>query len=230
MSSILVTGSGAGLGEAIKDRLIDDGHTVHCYDRKDGFDVSEFDNQLYNDCIIGLLDIDVLVNCAGVNITGWTEEFSGEDWDKVMNVNAKGIFNMTKACLPALIRSKGTILNIVSNASHTPMTTSIAYNASKGAAHIMTLQMARELTKKHDVTVFGISPNKLEGTEMSKDIEDQVVRHRGWTPEFARQYQLNALLAGAETPPSCVAEFIAFLLQDKEHHRYLTGTVIPYGA
>ena len=45
-----------------------------------------------------------------------------------------------------------------------PMTCSLAYNASKGAAHIMTLQLARELTKKHGITVFGIAPNKLKGT------------------------------------------------------------------
>jgi NAD(P)-dependent dehydrogenase (short-subunit alcohol dehydrogenase family) len=111
-----------------------------------------------------------------------------------------------------------------------PMTTSLAYNASKGAAHIMTLQLARELTKKHGITVFGISPNKLLGTEMSKDIEDQVVKHRGWTPEFAAQYQTNALLAGEETDPAQLAEFISFILSTKSRHKYLTGCILPYGA
>ncbi len=77
---------------------------------------------------------------------------------------------------------------------------------------------------------FGISPNKLAGTEMSADIERQTVELRGWTPEFAREYQLKALPAGAETPPARVAEFIAFLVSDKERHRYLHGTIIPYGA
>jgi NAD(P)-dependent dehydrogenase (short-subunit alcohol dehydrogenase family) len=129
-----------------------------------------------------------------------------------------------------LIASKGTILNIVSNASHMPMTTSLAYNASKGAAHIMTLQMARELSKAHGITVFGISPNKLRGTEMSKDIEDQVVALRGWTPEYAKQYQLASLLAGEETDPDALAEFVAFLLSSKQRHKYLTGCILPYGA
>ena len=147
-----------------------------------------------------------------------------------MDVNAKGIFKMTQAYLPLLIESKGTVLNIVSNAAHMPMTCSLAYNASKGAAHIMTLQLARELTKKHGITVFGIAPNKLKGTGMSDAIDDQVVKTRGWTKEYAQQYQLNGLLCGEETPPERVAEFIAFLLQDKDHHKHLTGCILPYGA
>ena len=65
---------------------------------------------------------------------------------------------------------------------------------------------------------------------MSASIDEQVVRTRGWTPEFAREYQRKALLTGEETPPESVAEFIAFLLSSKERHRFLTGTIIPYGA
>jgi NAD(P)-dependent dehydrogenase (short-subunit alcohol dehydrogenase family) len=225
MSKILVTGGGAGLGKAIVQALLRDEHEVVVFDRKNGHDVVD-PLSTYGECSA----LDVLINCAGINITGWLENFSEEDWDDVMDINAKGIFRMTQWALPALSKSKGTVLNIVSNASHMPMTTSLAYNASKGAAHIMTLQLARELTKKHGVTVFGISPNKLKGTEMSKDIEDQVVKHRGWTKEFAEQYQLNALLAGEETDPVQLAEFIAFLLNNKPRHKYLTGCVIPYGA
>lgn len=224
MSKILVTGGGAGLGAAIVASLREDGHQVFIFDRKNGDDVRHPTHNAIPP------QLDILVNCAGVNITGWLDDFSSLDWDEVMDINAKGIFKMAKICLPALIESKGTILNIVSNASHVPMTTSIAYNASKGAAHIMTLQMARELTKTYGITVFGISPNKLRGTEMSNDIEDQVVRHRGWTAEFARKYQNDALLTGEETDPQAVANFIRYLFTSKENHKFLTGCVIPYGA
>lgn len=225
MSKIIVTGGASGLGAAIAAKLSLAGHTVYIFDVKDGNDVRcpELGGP-------PPAELDVLINCAGINLTGWLEGVSEAQFDFVMGVNAKGIFKMTQWLLPALTATRGTILNIVSNASHMPMTTSLAYNASKAAAHIMTLQLARELTKKNGITVFGISPNKLAGTEMSRKIEEQVVATRGWTAEYARQYQLNALPAGAETPPELVAEFIAFLLQDKEHHRYLTGTVIPYGA
>jgi NAD(P)-dependent dehydrogenase (short-subunit alcohol dehydrogenase family) len=207
------------------NELAHNGHRVIAFDRKLGHDV-RVPEHTYGDCP----EIDVLINCAGVNITGWLEKFSDSDWDEVMDINAKGIFMMSQWALSQLKRSKGTILNIVSNASHMPMTTSLAYNASKGAAHIMTLQLARELTKKDGITVFGISPNKLRGTEMSKDIEEQVVRHRGWTPEHAAEYQRNALLCGEETDPVQLAEFVAYLLRTKNHHKFLTGCILPYGA
>ena len=227
MSRILITGACAGLGAAIGNALIGDGlpHELIMFDRKMGHDVRD-PKRTYGECP----PIDVLINCAGVNITGWLDEFSIRSWDEVMDINAKGIFVMTQWAYPRLVESRGTVLNIVSNASHMPMTTSLAYNASKGAAHIMTLQLARELTKKNGITVFGISPNKLRGTEMSRDIEDQVVKHRGWTAEFAAKYQRDALLCGEETDPDELARFIAYLLRDKNHHKYLTGCVIPYGA
>ena len=223
MSSIVVTGGESGLGAAIVNELAIDGHDVYSYDIAWGKDVRTPD-------LKDVPEIDVLINCAGINRIDFLEDVADEDWDEVLGINAKGIFLMTKAALPKLIESKGTVLNIVSNASHMPMTSSLAYNASKGAAHIMTLQLARELTKRHGITVFGISPNKLAGTKMSSSIDEQVVRTRGWTPEYAKQYQLNSLLTGRETPPQRVAEFIAYLLQDKEHHEFLTGCILPYGA
>ena len=225
MSTILITGACAGLGLAMANELAHTKHHVIEFDKKLGHDVRR-PTTTFGECP----EIDVLINCAGINITGWLAGFAEANWDSVMSVNAKGIFKMAQWALPALQKSKGTILNIVSNASHMPMNTSLAYNASKGAAHIMTLQLARELTKKDGITVFGISPNKLRGTEMSKDIEEQVCRHRGWTPEFAAEYQRNALLCGEETDPVQLAEFVAYLLRTKAHHKYLSGCVLPYGA
>lgn len=226
MSSVMITGAGAGLGQLISKALFDAGHTVFIFDRKLGHDVRDPADS-WGAPPEGL---DILINCAGVNKTAWLEDLPETQWDEVMGVNAKGIFKMTQWALPELVKTRGTVLNIVSNASHMPMTTSLAYNASKGAAHIMTLQLARELSKKHGITVFGISPNKLRGTEMSQDIEDQVVALRGWTPEYAQQYQLNALLAGEETDPAELAAFISYLLSSKARHKFLTGCILPYGA
>lgn len=178
------------------------------------------------------LSIDVLINCAGVNHIDWIGDLEEADWDRVMNTNAKGIYVVSRSLLPRIVNAfgGGTIVNIISNAAHVPMTGSLAYNASKGAAHIMTLQMARELTRRYGTTVFGIAPNKLSGTGMSRYIEARVPEHRGWTPQQAHEYQRSALLRGEETPPEAVAELLAYLLSKPERHRYLTGCILPYGA
>lgn len=221
----LVTGSASGLGKEICNELekrYGAGYRVICFDIEQGHDVNFPE-------LFKLPDqIDVLVNCAGVNKIDWLEKVREEDWDHVMGVNVKGIFKMTQACLPQLRKSKGTVLNIVSNAAHIPMRCSAAYNASKGAALILTKQLARELSP--DVTVFSISPNKLAGTGMSKSIDKQVVETRGWSMEQAVNYQLAGLLAGEETDVKTLAEFVGFLLSNKQRHKYLAGCDIPYGA
>lgn len=225
MSRILITGSSNGLGAALVAALRKEKHEIVYFDHSHGNDIRDPISTFGPPPMI-----DVLINCAGVNDIDMLEDFDEARYDEVMGVNAKGIYMMSRWLLPSLIATKGTIVNIVSNASHVPMTGSLAYNMSKGAAAIATLQLARELSKRHDITVFGISPNKLASTNMSKKIESDVLRVRGWTAEEARRYQLAALPAKAETPPEAVAEFVAFLLDSKERHRYLTGCILPYGA
>lgn len=221
MSTILVTGHRSGLGAAIYAALERDGHEVIGFDKECGDDVRA--------PLLRVSRLDVLVNCAGVNGIDMIEDVTDTLWDRVMDTNARGILKMVQACLPHLIQSKGTVLNIVSNAAHVPMTSSVVYNASKAAALMMTKQMARELTKRHGITVFSVSPNKLRDTGMSRQIDAEVVRTRGWTMEEAQRYQLAGLLAGEETDPRVVADFVAYLLQSKTHHKYLTGCDLQYG-
>lgn len=175
--------------------------------------------------------VDCLINCAGTSYMNFIEQIPEEAWDNVMDSNAKSIFMMTKAMINSnLFDSPGTILNIVSTASHYPMTHSLAYNASKGAAHIMTLQMARELKKTNNLTVFGISPNKMHSTKVTEYVDARVLELRGWTAEQADAYQAAALASGEQTDPARVAELIAFILCKRERHKFLNGCVIPYGA
>jgi len=220
MSKILVTGSSSGLGAALVMALEAHGHEVLQYDIANGKDV-----------LLPALcapEIDVLINCAGVNRINWLSDVTDDEWDYVMDTNVKGIFRMTQACLPLLKKSRGTVVNIVSNAAHMPMRCSAAYNASKGAALILTKQLARELVGD-GITVFSVSPNKLRDTGMSRSIDEQVVATRGWTLEEAQKYQMAGLLTGEETDPAMCAEFISYLLSTKERHKYLAGCDMPYG-
>jgi NAD(P)-dependent dehydrogenase (short-subunit alcohol dehydrogenase family) len=227
MSTIVITGGSSGLGQCIVDAgsqhtFIDWSLSTNV-DVRDERSIERAADDLKHD------KVDVLIQCAGINAIDYLLNVERAAWDNVMNTNARGLYMVAKELLPWLAPG-GTILNIVSNASHVPMTASAAYNASKGAAEILTRQMARELKKTHDITVFGISPNKLAGTAMSNYIDKRVVELRGWTQEQAQAYQLAALPAGEETDPATLAEFILFLLSNKQRHKYLNGCIIPYGG
>lgn len=226
MPKILVTGASSGLGLAIASTLRDNKkNTVIEYDKQNGLDVTH--------PVVLDKDIDILINCAGVNGIAYVEDVTDELWDKVLNTNAKGIFKMTQAYLDALKkatqRGYGMVINIVSNAATVPMTASACYNASKGAAKILSAQLARELTRRFGITVFSISPNKLMGTGMSEYIDQQVCVTRGWTMEQAQAYQNKNLLWGHETNPIDLAKFIAWLVDQPGIAKNFTGCDIPFG-
>lgn len=222
MSKILVTGGASGLGWSICMKLIADGGIVKIYDKVNNHQITNPDIEWIGN------ELDILINCAGVPLVKNVQDMTLEEWDTLMDVNAGGVFQMSKACLPLLKKSKGTILNIISDASHRPMTGSTAYCASKAAVHSFTQTLAREL--RHDgVCVFGISPCRLLGTKMSSAVDAMVMKERGWPKELVQQNQAAGLLVG-EVPPENIADFIAFLLSTKERHRYLSGCVIPYGT
>jgi NAD(P)-dependent dehydrogenase (short-subunit alcohol dehydrogenase family) len=226
--TVIVTGGSSGLGKAICAALPQQLAPIIDWSLKTGVDVRNRASILKAADRLVAQKIDVLINCAGVNSIDYLPNVEEATWDHVMDTNAKGIFLTTQTLLERL--RDGTILNIISNASHVPMTSSLAYGASKAAAAIMTQQLARELGKTHGITVFGISPNKMFGTHMSDYIERRVIELRGWTRSQARKYQLDALPAGAETDPLVLAEFIAFLLSEKRRHVFLQGCILPYGG
>lgn len=247
-----VTGTSHGLGYEIAKSLTESGKKVWGLDKTtdagivtdgcwcDVRDPESIDRAFDNFRMLHRGDeVSCLINNAGVNRIDWLEDVATASWDNVMNTNARGIFLVTQALLPLLAAGPhrplgGTVLNIVSNASHVPMRSSLAYNASKAAAHIMTLQLGRELGGTAEgnkgMTVFGISPNKLRGTKMSEYIQSAVPRVRGWTEKEAEDYQQKSLAVGEETEPREVAEFITFLLSYRRRHKYLNGCVLPYGA
>lgn len=225
MKNVIITGAESGLGAAIYKAMHD--WFVLAPTKKE-MDVSNLSSIIeWGVKHVQMTKIDCLINCAGINLINYLPAVSLGEWDAVMNTNVRSIFLMTRNFIENL--RGGTILNIVSNAAHVPMTCSAAYNSSKGAALILTKQLARELKKTHDITVFSISPNKLHGTGMSQDIDEQVQKVRGWTKEETEKYQLASLLAGEETDPETLAEFIAFLLSSKKRHKYLAGCDIQYG-
>lgn len=232
--NILVTGVGFGtLGWCIAEDLKFRGHNVIRWGRDVEADY-QVDLTKISEVVNGYMEtqptIDGIVNCAGANQMAEFESLSISDARELMELNLWGSVRMVQEFLPDLEHTEGFVCNIISNASHVPMTHSLAYNASKAALDIATKQMARELTPKSNITVFGISPVKIAGTRMSEYIDKTVPIMRGWSDKAAREYQLNSLLRKQEIPKQDVASFVGLLLSQPNVWRWLSGCVLPYGA
>jgi 2-keto-3-deoxy-L-fuconate dehydrogenase len=153
----LVTGGSSGIGFATAAALSDAGATTAILDREhrsgDGHyfvaaDVT--DDEAVRDAVgsvIGHLGgLDILVNCAGIGAQGAISENSDEEWRRVFDVNVIGMVRVTRAAMPALVKSSaGAIVNVSSVAATVGLPDRVLYSATKGAVLSMTLAMAADL-------------------------------------------------------------------------------------
>ena len=117
--------------------------------------------------------IDVLINNAGIIAVGLVADFSEEQWDRVMAVNAKGPFLCSKACIPHMLRNKeGAIINTASIAGKTGRAGAAAYCASKFAVVAFTQALAEELGPSN-IRVNAVCPGFLR-TAMWTDVLNKV--------------------------------------------------------
>jgi NAD(P)-dependent dehydrogenase (short-subunit alcohol dehydrogenase family) len=159
--------------------------------------------------------LDGLVNNASITNSGGKtcEELSLDTWDQVMQVNVRGTWLMTKACLPALRASgHGAIVNLASDTPLWGAPNLLAYVASKGAIIAMTRSLARELGTDN-ITVNAIAPG-LVLVEATAYVPE--VRHRLYNDQRAIQRpQLPEDVSGA----------VLFALSDLA--RFITGQTLP---
>ena len=114
--------------------------------------------------------LDVLVNNAGITIRKSIEETTEEDWDRIMAINAKGVFLGTKHAIPAMRRNGGgSIVNISSTAGLVgSATTGASYSATKGAVRLLTKSTAIQYAKE-GIRCNSVHPGLLE-TPMTEGI------------------------------------------------------------
>ncbi|MBW2267154.1 MAG: SDR family oxidoreductase [Deltaproteobacteria bacterium] len=237
--AVLVTGGSSGIGRMIAQGFVENGARVIISSRKaDVCEVVAAELSKLGSCValpadlsteagcIGLARelaerepaLHVLVNNAGAAWGAPLEEYPDAAWDKVLALNVKSVFHLTRALLPQLEAAASEedparVINIGSvDGIQVPLLETYAYSSSKAAVHHLTRVLARRLAPKH-ITVNAIAPGPFESKMMAATLErfgdalrDTVPLRRIGRPED---------MAG-------VAIFLA-----SQAGAYLTGAVVP---
>ena len=233
--TVIITGASRGIGKGIAEVFAKQGaniaFTYRSSDEKanaleaelsangckaKGYksDASDFEaaQQLAADVLEEFGSIDVLVNNAGITKDGLLMRMSENDFDSVMDINMKSVFNMTKAVLrPMLKQRKGSIINMSSVVGVKGNAGQANYSASKAAINGFTKSTALELGSRN-IRCNSIAPGFIE-TEMTEALgEEQVQEWRNTIP----------LKRGGTTED--IANATLFLASDMS--AYITGQVL----
>ena len=235
--TIVVTGGASGIGRATATCCVNDGARVIVVDLdKEGVDgcVDEItkagglaeghvvdvreDEQVCGlfKAIGGRHDhIDGLIHAAGILEGALVpiDEFEELTWDKVIDVNLKGSFLMSKHAVPLIEKSEnGVMLLVASGAGVRGGSSSIAYGSSKGGVHGLSLVLAAQLADRN-IRVHGICPGSLATPLKLRQVEVSAKASGG---DFKK-------MAAALGDPMGVGKVLAFLVSDDAD--YVRGTV-----
>ena len=229
----IVTGAGSGIGRASALLFAEEGATVAAADIDGSAEgvthvVDVADEEQTRALAAAVLDeygrIDVLFNNAGIAGVGDLEETSLELWERVMRVNVRGVFLMSRAVAPAMIRQRsGSIVNMSSAIAETGLARRVSYAASKGAVLALTKSMQVDLAP-HGVRVNALMP----GTIMTPFVEGYL-RDSYADPEEGRRSIRSRQLTGELGTPEDVAHAALFLASDESRFAFGSGLVIDGG-
>ena len=153
--------------------------------------------------------ISVLVNNAGITKDNLFVFMSEADWDNVVNVSAKGMFNVTRNLIEKMVRKRtGRIINVASLSGMKGVPGQTNYSAGKGAMIAATKALAQEVAKRK-ITVNAIAPGFIE-SDMTNDLP---------VNELKQMIPMNRFGKADE-----VAHLVSFLASEKSS--YITGEVI----
>ncbi len=230
----IITGSAQGIGYATAELFIAEGAKVCIVDvnselaqksaaaldsRKGvcfglGCDVSKFDQceAVVKSVLEKWAKIDILVNNAGVTKDNLLLRMTEAEWDLVMNVNLKGAFNFTKACVKPMMKAHyGRIVGIASIVGVEGNAGQVNYAASKGGLISMIKSVAREFASRQ-ITANCVAPGFIH-TRMTDAI-----------PDTAKKALFDKILVGRMGEPIEVARAVLFLSSDESS--YITGHVL----
>ncbi|MFE1198121.1 SDR family NAD(P)-dependent oxidoreductase [Streptomyces olivaceoviridis] len=230
----VITGGGSGIGLAAAHRLLEEGASVVISGRrKDRLEQAAAD--MPQDRVLtfaadvsvraecdGLIQaavnrfgrLDTLINAAGMNLVGTVEDTSDEDWQKCVGADLSSVFFTTRAALPHLRATKGSIVNIGSVSSLGGGWSHAGYNAVKAAVANLTRSVACD-EGKHGVRANTVCPG-LTVTEMVDAImDDDALLEKAWERIPLRRAALAHEVASA----------IAYLASDEA--AIITGIALP---
>ena len=231
----LVTGGSRGIGRAIVERLAKDGFQMAIVaTRLEGVEpvAAEFaekfsvkakgyacnvaDTEAVAELVKSVQEdfgqIDVVVNNAGITRDGLLMRMKEADWDDVIDINLKSVFNLSKAVARGMLKQKsGRIINMSSINGIVAQPGQANYAASKAGIIGITKSLAKEFASK-GVTVNAIAPGFIQ-TEMTDVMADS-----------AKEYILQQIPMASMGQPEDIANATAFLASDDA--RYITGQVI----
>ncbi|MRG87572.1 3-oxoacyl-[acyl-carrier-protein] reductase [Salinibacillus xinjiangensis] len=230
----LITGGARGIGLATVQKFLQEGANVVLLDLKkedieQGINkLGDFEKQLAyyvgdvtnKESVTAAIDytvdkfgqIDILVNNAGITADAQLLKMEDEQWDKVIDVNLKGVFQMTRAAAAKMKEQKsGVILNASSVVGLYGNFGQTNYAAAKFGINGMTKTWAKELGR-YKVRVNSVAPGFIQ-TEMTAKIPEKVLKM------MEEKSVLNEM-----GKPEDIANAYAFLASDEA--RYITGTVL----
>ncbi len=239
--SAVITGAAQGIGRGIVERFLAEGASVLMVDR-DADSLAQAAGELaaagprLQSLVADLVDrealaqiraageaafgqIDILVNNAGIGITGRVEEFTDEQWDRILAVNVTAPFRLARELVPLMAaREYGRVVNISSFAATAGQRDDTAYAVSKAGIEALTRSIAVDYGRS-GVTCNAVAPGVIL-TPLSQAVFENLDPRMPIVQVVAgnRPAPFNGM-------PSDIAAAVAYLASDDA--RYVTGHVVP---
>ncbi len=240
---VVITGAGSGIGKAIAQIFAQQGANVHILDfnadageaavqeinKADGrasfFQVNVSIQAEVDKVIAQVIErerkIDILVNSAGIAHIGNLETTSEADFDRIYQVNIKGIYNVMHGVIPHMKREKkGIILNIASVAATVGIPDRFAYSMSKGAVISMTQSVAKDFIKD-GIRCNSISPGRVHTPFVDGFLK---ANYPGREQEMFEKLSKTQPIGRMATPPE-IGYLALYLCSDEAS--FITGCDYP---